>query len=142
MSNRYLLDYLDENLFKKLEKSLKKYNMVAYKKLMFDYYPKLRSGEFVGEMISINKREQTETYELKLPTDSLFVKVYGEVKLNYTVYKNQHTVMLNSLEPQDIFIAGHNTELTAYKGIMISKANAQKEKFKIDLLTRLEDSNL
>ena len=141
MNQRFLLDYLDENLYKKLERSLKKYNMVAYKRLMFEYYPKLRNGEFVGEMISINKREETETYELKLPTDSLFIKVYGEVKLNYTVYRKQHTVMLNLLEPKDILLAGHNSELTAYKGIMISKANASKEKFKIDLLTRLEDNN-
>ena len=140
MKNRYLLDYLDENFFKKLERSLKKYNMVAYKRLMFEYYPKLRNGEFVGEHISINKHEQTETYEIKLPTDSLFLKVYGEVKLNYTVYKKQHTVMLNLLEPKDILIAGHKSELTAYKGIMISKANAEKEMFKIDLLTRLEDN--
>ena len=139
MKGRYLLDYLDENYYKKLERSLKKYNMVAYKKLVFDFYPKLRSGDFVGELISINKHEQTETYELKLPTDSLFVKVYGEVKLNYTVYRSQNTVMLNLLEPKDILMDGHKSELTAYKGIMISKANAQKEMFKIDLLSRLEN---
>ena len=139
MKGRFLLDYLDENYYKKLERSLKKYNMVAYKKLVFDFYPKLRSGEFVGELISINKHEQTETYELKLPTDSLFVKVYGEVKLNYTVYRSQNTVMLNLLEPKDILMDGHKSELTAYKGIMISKANAQKEMFKIDLLSRLEN---
>ena len=54
MKGRYILDYLDENNFRKLERSLKKYNMVAYKKLMFDFYPKLRSGEFVGELVSIN----------------------------------------------------------------------------------------
>ena len=139
MEGRFLLDYLDENYYKKLERSLKKYNMVAYKKLVFDFYPKLRSGDFVGELISINKHEQTETYELKLPTDSLFVKVYGEVKLNYTVYRSQNTVMLNLLEPKDILMDGHKSELTAYKGIMISKANAQKEMFKIDLLSRLEN---
>ncbi|MGM9877811.1 MAG: hypothetical protein ACI33S_04090, partial [Bacilli bacterium] len=113
-------------------------NMVAYKKLMFDFYPKLRSGEFVGELVSINKHEQTETYDLRLPTDSLFVKVYGEVKLNYTVYKQSNIVMLNNLEPKDILLDGHRSELTAYKGIMISKANAAKEMFKIDLLCRLE----
>ena len=129
MKNRYILDYLDENNFKKLERSLKKYNMVAYKKLMC---------EFVGECTSVNKHEQTETYDLRLPTDSLFVKVYGEVKLNYTVYKNNNIVMLNNLEPKDILLDGHRSELTAYKGIMISKANAQKEMFKIDLLCRLE----
>ena len=138
MKGRFILDYLDENNFKKLERSLKKYNMVAYKKLMFDFYPKLRSGEFVGELVSINKHEQTETYDLRLPTDSLFVKVYGEVKLNYTVYKNNNIVMLNNLEPKDILLDGHKSELTAYKGIMISKANAQKEVFKIYLLCRLE----
>ena len=138
MKGRFILDYLDENNFKKLERSLKKYNMVAYKKLMFDFYPKLRSGEFVGELVSINKHEQTETYDLRLPTDSLFVKVYGEVKLNYTVYKNNNIVMLNNLEPKDILLDGHKSELTAYKGIMISKANEQKEMFKIDLLCRLE----
>ena len=102
MKGRFILDYLDENNFKKLERSLKKYNMVAYKKLMFDFYPKLRSGEFVGELVSINKHEQTETYDLRLPTDSLFVKVYGEVKLNYTVYKNNNIVMLNNLEPKEL----------------------------------------
>jgi len=139
MKGRFLLDYLDENYYKKLERSLKKYNMVAYKKLVFDFYPKLRQGEFVGELVSINKHEQTETYELKLPTDSLFVKVYGEVKLNYTVYRGQNTVMLNWLEPKDILMDGHKSELTAYKGVMISKANAQKEMFKIDLLSRLEN---
>ena len=138
MKGRFILDYLDENNFKKLERSLKKYNMVAYKKLMFDFYPKLRSGEFVGELVSINKHEQTETYDLKLPTDSLFVKVYGEVKLNYTVYKENNIVMLNNLEPKDILLDALRSELTSYKGIMIFKANAQKEMFKIDLLCRLE----
>ena len=104
MKGRFILDYLDENNFKKLERSLKKYNMVAYKKLMFDFYPKLRSGEFVGELISINKHEQTETYDLRLPTDSLFVKVYGEVKLNYTVNKANNTVILNNLEPKETIV--------------------------------------
>ena len=141
MNNRYILDYTDENYFRKLERSLKKYNMLAYKKLVFDFYPKLRAGDFVGELVSINKHEQTETYELKLPTDSLFIKVYGEVKLNYSVYKAQNTVMLNTLEPEKILMDGHKSELTAYKGIMISKANAQKEMFKIDLLCKLEGKN-
>ncbi len=138
--HRFMLDYIDENYFKKLERSLKKYNMVAFKKLMFEYYPKLRNGEFVGEIISVNKHEQTENYELKLPTDSLFVKVYGEVKLSYTVYKKEGTIMLKNLEPNEILMNGHKSELTAYKGIMISKANAEKEMFKIDLLSKLEDN--
>ena len=139
MKGRFLLDYLDENNFKKLERSLKKYNMMAYKKLQFEFYPSLRKGEFLGELVSLNKHEQTESYELQLPTDNLFIKVYGKVKLSYTVYKDQNVVMLTGLEPKDILMDGHKSELTAYKGIMISKANAQKEMFKIDLLSRLEE---
>ena len=35
----FILDYINENEFRKLERALKKYNMLAYKKLNFDYYP-------------------------------------------------------------------------------------------------------
>ena len=97
MKGRYLLDYLDENNFKKLERSLKKYNMMAYKKLMFDFYPSLRKGEFLGELVGINKHDQTENYELQLPTENLFVKVYGKVKLSYTVYKNSSLPPMQNL---------------------------------------------
>ena len=45
----FILDYINENEFKKLERALKKYNMLAYKKLNFEYYPDLRNGKFVGE---------------------------------------------------------------------------------------------
>ena len=40
----YVIDYINENEFKKLERALKKYNMQAYKKLLFDYYPNLKEG--------------------------------------------------------------------------------------------------
>ena len=35
MNETYLFDYLNENEFHKLERSLKKYNMLDYKKLYF-----------------------------------------------------------------------------------------------------------
>ena len=38
MKDFYIFDYTDENEFKKLERSLKKYNMLAFKKLYFEYY--------------------------------------------------------------------------------------------------------
>ena len=133
----YVLDYINENEFKKLERALKKYNMLAFKKLNFDYYPSLRSGNFVGELISTNKKEGTEKYELKLPSDKMFAAVHGEVKLYYTVYKKENTVMLDTITPTEILLEGHMSELTTYKGVMISKANATKDKFKIDLLNML-----
>jgi len=135
----YVLDYVNENEFKKLERALKKYNMLAFKKLNFDYYPALRNGKFVGELVSTNKKEGTSKYELKLPSDKMFAAVHGEVKLYYTVYKKEGTVMLDTITPTEILLEGHMSELTTYKGIMISKANASKDKFKIDLLNMLQD---
>lgn len=135
----FVLDYVNENEFRKLERSLKKYNMRAFKKLNFDYYPQMRDGQFPGEMISKNKEAGTETYELKLPSDAMFAQVHGEVKLIYTVYKKEETVMLKEIKPKDILLEGHRSELGTYKGIMISKANASKDIFKIDLLNMLQE---
>ena len=134
----YVLDYTNENEFKKLERALKKYNMIAFKKLNFDYYPSLRSGKFVGELVESDKKLGTEKYELKLPSDKLFTQIHGEVKLIYTVHKKEEIVMLETLTPEDILIEGHRSELTTYKGIMISKENASKDMFKIDLLNMIQ----
>ena len=42
-SEKYVFGYQNENEFKKLESALKKYNMLAFKKLYFEYYPKLKA---------------------------------------------------------------------------------------------------
>ena len=135
----YVLDYINENEFRKLERALKKYNMIAFKKLTFEYYPSLRNGNLVGEKVSENKKNGTESYELKLPSDKIFTQIHGEVKLLYTVHKKECIVMLETLTPEDILLEGHRSELTTYKGIMISKQNASKEMFKIDLLNMLQN---
>ena len=134
----YLLDYTNENEFKKLERALKKYNMLAFKKLNFEYYPALRNGNFLGEKISQNKVEQTETFELKLPSDRMFTRVHGDVKLIYVVYKKDKRVVLTTITPSEILLEGHQKELTTYKGIMISKTNSSKDMFKVDLLSMLQ----
>ena len=102
MKETYLFDYVNENEFKKLERSLKKDKMLAYKKLYFEYYPSLKNGNFLGKLISTNKTNGTQTYELKLPTDALFSKVHGDIKLYYLVYEKEKIVMLDKLEPVDI----------------------------------------
>ena len=132
----YILDYINENEYKK--RALKKYNMLAFKKLNFEYYPSLRNGEFLGELMSSDKKNNTETYELKLPSDHLFTQVHGEVKLRYIVYKDQNIVMLETILPTDILLEGHVAELTTYKGVMISKANADKDKFMINLFSAMD----
>lgn len=137
MKGSYSFDYVNENEFHKLERSLKKYNMLAYKKLYFDYYPNLKDGNFLGELVSTNKDKNTKTYELKLPTDVLFSKVHGDIKLHYIVYENEKLVMLNTITPEDILTEGHQSELVTYKGVMVSKEHSDKDLFKINLLNML-----
>ena len=62
MKDVYVFEYINENEFHKLERSLKKYNMLAYKKLYFDYYPSLKEGKLLGEIISTNKEKGTTRY--------------------------------------------------------------------------------
>jgi hypothetical protein len=134
----FILDYINENEYKKLERALKKYNMLAYKKLNFEYYPALRSGKFLGELKSSDSENKTETYELKLPSDLLFTQVHGEVKVRYIVYKEQNVVMLETIMPTDILLEGHVAELNTYKGVMISKQNSEKDKFMINLFSAMD----
>ena len=135
----YVLDYVNENEFKKLERALKKYNMLAFKKLNFEFYPALRNGKFQGELVETNKKSKTEKYELKLPSDKMFAQIHGDIKLHYIVYEKEETVMLDTITPSNILLEGHMSELTTYKGVMISKANSSKDMFKVDLLSMLQD---
>ena len=136
MKQGYIFEYQNENEFRKKERSVRKYNMLAYKKLTFDYYPRLRNGEFLGKLVRKNKND--ESYELVLPTDDMFVKVHGEIVLHYTVYKDKNIILLTNITPDGILEEGHRAELTAYKGVMISKKNPEKDMFKINLLNMLQ----
>ena len=137
MQNTYIFEYLDENDFRKKERSVRKYNMLAYKKLTFNYYPELRKGNFLGKEISKSDKEKIINYELKLPTDELFAKVHGEITLHYTVYTEKGIILLRNITPEGILDEGHRAELSTYKGVMISKTNPEKDMFKINLLNRL-----
>lgn len=135
MEDKYMFGYENENEFKKLESALKKYNMLAFKKLYFEYYPKLKSGEFLGTVVS--ESNGVRNYEVKLPTDAMFVKVHGEVKLHYHVNEGNHTITLDTLSPENILREGHKSELVAYKGVMVSKEHEEQDKFKINLLNMI-----
>ena len=137
MKTNYIIDYINENEFKKKERAVKKYNMLAYKKLLFDYYPSLREGNFLGVLVSTNEKDNIDKYELTLPTDKTFVKVHGNITLHYSVYLDQKTVMLETLTPEDILTEGHQKELTTYKGVMVSKSHKDLDMFKINLLSSM-----
>lgn len=136
MNNNYVLEYLNENEFRKKEHAIKKYNMLAYKKLLFEYYPRIREGNFLG--IEVSRNKDVTNYELKLPTDVMFNKVHGEIILHYSVYHNQKIIMLDNITPDEILTEGHQKELTTYKGVMISKSHADKDIFKINLLNLID----
>ena len=138
MKETYIFDYVNENEFRKLERSIKKYNMLAYKKLYFEYYPALKEGNFLGKLVSTNQANNTSTYELKLPTDAMFSKVHGDIKLYYHVYHKEKLVMLDKFEPISILSEGHASELVTYKGVMVSKQHAEKDMFKINLLNMIQ----
>ncbi len=134
--DKYIFGYDNENEFKKLESALKKYNMLAFKKLYFEYYPTLKSGQLLGEKITLE--DKTEEYQVVLPTDALFTKVHGDMKLHYKVDEENKTIILKTLSPEDILTEGHQSELVTYKGVMVSKEHADKDMFKINLLNMIQ----
>lgn len=136
MKESYIFEYTNENEFKKYERSLKKYNMLAFKKLYFSFYPSLKEGSFLGNLVS--EENDVRSYELKLPTDIMFSKVHGDVMLHYYVYLDKKVVVLDKITPEGILGEGHRSELTTYKGVMVSKQNQDKDIFKINLLNMLQ----
>lgn len=135
----YHFEYVDENEFRKIERSVRKYNMLAYKKLTFEYYPSIREGKFLGKLVSTSLENNTKKYELKLPTDALFSKVHGDLTLHYTVYEDSNVVLLTKITPEAILEEGHRSELGTYKGVMISKSNKEKDMFKVNLLNAIKE---
>ena len=133
----YKLDYLNESSFRKLERSLKKYNMLAFKKLAFDIIPSLKEGNFLGTLVKTDSQSNIEYYELELPTDQMFKIAHGPIVLHYSVYKNELTILLESISPEEFLKEGHSKELTTYKGVMVSKDTASDDIFKINLLNML-----
>lgn len=133
----YVFDYINENEFKKLERALKKYNMLAYKRLYFEYYSSLKDGNFLGALVFSN--DEYATYELRLPTDVMFSKVHGYLKLVYHVYFDKHIIRLDRIEPVNILSEGHKSELVTYKGVMVSKEHSEKDMFKINLLNMIRN---
>ena len=137
MKSSYIIEYVNENEFRKKERAVKKYNMLAYKKLLFSYYPSLREGNFQGVLVFTNEKDKIDKYELTLPTDKTFTMVHGNITLHYSVYLEQKVVMLETLTPEEILTEGHQKELTTYKGVMVSKSHKDLDMFKINLLNSM-----
>lgn len=117
-NDRNLITYVDENEFNKKLRAIKKYCMGAYKYWIFEAIPKLqRENKIDGK------------YELELPFSNLFEKVYGKVKILFSVRKD--VVILEDIIPNEILIDMHRKELPVYKGVPYRN---EKDKFKIELM--------
>ena len=113
-----LVIYENENEFKKRERALRKYLMGAYKYWIFDALPKLKKENKIDGK-----------YELELPVDKLFKKVYGDVKVLFSVEND--VVILEDIEPSMVLLDMFRRELPSYKGVPYRN---EKDKFKIELM--------
>ena len=116
------IKYDDENLFNKYLKSLKTYNMCAYKDFIFKVMYELRDGINLGHKIENN------IYSCDLESNKIFDFVYGKTSLIYRIENN--IVYLMRIEPHIFLLEGHFRVLDTYKGIPII---GPKDRFKIDL---------
>ena len=136
---KYVFGYKNENEFKMIESTLKKYSMSTFKKLYFEIYPKLKDGEFIGKVVK--DKENIKEYVLDLPTYELFAKVYDKIKLHYEVDEYNKVIISSSISPVDILKEGHQSELITYKGVMLSKQHPEIDRFKIDLLEKINNGH-
>lgn len=112
------LTYLDENEYKKKERALRKYFMKNYKYLIFKVYPKLKKE---------NKKDGS--YEITLPTNEIFKRVYGDLKLKFSVKDDIATI--EDLEPGELLMNCFFRELPVYKG---TPYNTKKDLKKIKMV--------
>ncbi len=134
----YTIAYREEDKINKQLRNIKKYYMNAYKEIQFQIFPNMREGIFPKEKTA-EKSSKKKQCELK--TDALFRKVHGPLVMHYEIEEETKTVWIDHFSPEGILSEGHHGELTIYKGVMISKSNAAKDIFKIDLLNSLNDKH-
>lgn len=122
----YEFIYENENEFKQLERGVKRLNMIAYQKLLFEIYPNLKNGDLK------QAKKNDNLYEIELPTDTMFSRVYGKYKLVFEIIGKN--IKLIDILPREILLEHLKGNTIFYKGIIVSK-NSYKDKYKIDLLS-------
>lgn len=114
--------YEDTKELKNLLRSLRLYNKVAYKQVIFR--DRLEELEF--------EEIWDGTYKAELKTDSLFKKVYGSCEVYIELGKK--SIKIIRIEPYDLLMAGYRKILDTYKGIPYRD---NKDLFKIRMMDNL-----
>lgn len=112
------LTFVDHNDYIKKENALAHYFKKAYKYLIFEVMPKLKQK---GKIDGI--------YEIELPTEPLFEKVYGKLKLKFSVKNDVATI--EDIEPGQILIECYMRQLPLYHGIPYTN---KKDLFKLKMM--------
>ena len=123
--NRKCITYLDEVVYKKKERAIRKYFWKTYDYLMEEVIPILQKE---------NKKDGQ--YKLELPVPNLFKKVYGEVDLLFSVKNDM--VILEDITPNEILLDMYIRFLPVHKGIPYRN---ERDKFKIELLKESEKND-
>ena len=110
--------FRDELEYIKQKRALGRYLKTSYKYLLFTISPILKKP---------NKSDGTYIVDLK--ADDIFCKVYGDVKLIYSV-KNDIAI-IEDIEPKQFLLDGYFQDLEVYKGIPYRD---EKDLFKIKLI--------
>lgn len=113
--------YLDENDFIKKQRALQKYFTKCYKYLIFKAIPKLKEPNKIDGI-----------YEVELPSEELFKKIYGPMKLKFSVQND--IAVLEDIIPGEYLINCYMRDLPVYKGIPY---NSEKDLFKIKLEVKM-----
>lgn len=114
--------YEDTKALKNLMRSLRLYNRVGYKQVIFR--DRLEELEF--------KEVGNGIYKAELKTDSLFKKVYGSCEVYMELGKK--SIKIIRIEPYDLLMAGYRKILDTYKGIPYRD---NKDLFKIRMMDEL-----
>ena len=73
-------------------------------------------------------------YSYNLSTSDMFAKVYGQISVKYII--KDRKVILKTIEPEETLLECASKLLEIYKGVVVV---SPKDKFKIDLLSKLSD---
>ena len=112
------LTFLDENDFKKKENALAHYFKPTYKYLVLEVIPTLKK-----------KGKKDGIYQINLPIDPLFERVYGKLLLKFSVKNDIATI--EDIEPSGILVECYMKQLPTYRGIPYV---TKKDLFKIKMM--------
>lgn len=116
-----IVTYIDENDFIKKQRALRKYFTKCYKYLVFKAIPKLKEP---------NKKDGV--YEVELPSGDLFKRVYGPMKLKFSVQND--IAVLEDITPSELLLNCYMKDLPVYKGLPY---DTSKDLFKIKLEVKM-----